>query len=870
MRKLYLFFKFLFYTSLFFGVVGIGVAFYFYQHFSKDLPKLDSLRDYNPPLVSEVFADDGTKIGEFWMERRLLLKPDEIPKLVIDAITSAEDDQFFEHSGINYQGILRAMFENFKAGKIKQGGSSITQQVVKSFLLSNERSYERKIKEALLAKRIEDALSKSEILYLYLNQIFFGNRAYGVEAAAQNYFHKSAKELSIAEAAMLAGMPKAPDEYSPIKNYERARQRQLYVLSRMYETGHIDKQQLEKAKNQKLKIYHAPIDQDYNKRYASWFVEDVRRMVMDKYYDKNDPQKFYKMGLKIYTTVDLKAQNAAEKAIARGLSELHKRHGWSGPLKTLQPYEYDAFNAANHKNIFLSQLEPDLHHGLTEDEMAAKKTELQKDKIYEGLVTAVDKTSLTVQVGHLTGKILAADYGWARPRSEYTYFYEGRANFVPDATKKFHVGDVIEVKKVVPEEGSKIYTAGSTYLSLEQTPAPESAIFSHDPWTGYVKAFVGGKSFENSEFNRATQAVRQTGSVFKAMLYGSALASGHYKPDTSVPNTTISIPDGNKNWVPKNFGGKSGGAMSFKSALTNSVNLCSVHILLSLGMHYGTHYATGFVRNLGITTPLAKVPSMALGANDMKLSEVVHAIGTYPTGGINQDLIFIKKIVDRYGNVKEENKPRKVKNFVEQLKDGDHTIVPDLHYDEDNVETILREDLWEMGKKAIEKDGLDLSPADKARLYGKHIPEGYTVSPYAAYNMVDVMQDIVNEGTAQRVKALGRPAAGKTGTTNDLTDVWFVGYVPDLVAGVWVGYDENKYKVGNGEQGGRTAAPIFLYYMKEYLEGTPIKKFEIPKEFNDPSLQPPSNVAGAKPTNLFIETPQNNNGNGAEFFLQDI
>jgi penicillin-binding protein 1A len=877
MKKLYWFFKFLFYTGLFFAVLGGGAIYYLFWTFSKDLPKLDNLKDYNPPVISEVFADDGSKIGEFWTERRILLAQDEIPKIMEQAIISSEDDRFFDHSGIDYFGIMRAMIENLKAGHVVQGGSTITQQVVKTFLLTKERTYERKIKEAILAKRIEENFTKQEILYLYLNQTYFGNRAYGIESAAQNYFHKHCKELNIAEAAMISGLAKAPSTFSPIRNFPRAKERQEYVIQRMYEEGYISEEQKNRAAAEPLKIYKAPTDKEYNLRYAPWFVEEVRRAIMKEYGDMVP----YTRGLKIYTTVDLKAQNAAEAAVARGLAELHKRHGYAGPLKHLEPAGHAAFNEANHRDIFLSRMEKDWYHPMTDGEIAAKPTELDADKVYQALVTGTDKNNATVRVGKATGVILPRDFGWARPRSDYTGYYDNSGIFgswatifVRDPSKLFKVGDVIEVKKLDPSQfppnDAKNYPEGQTYFSLEQSPQVEGALFSQDPWTGYVKAVVGGKNFEKSEFNRATQSERQTGSVFKALLYAASVSKG-YEPETVIDGSPVSIPDGpGRFWTPHNYGGESYGPSSFRNALTYSINLVSVHIVLDIG----THYVTGFLRNLGITTPIAKVYSMALGANDMRLAEISHAFGVFPTGGILQDLVYVKKITDRFGNVVEENKPRKVKNFVDQIKDGDLIRVPDIPYDASNIDGIIRPDLWEPGQKWIDADKLNLSPQEKVLLYGKQIPQGYTISPHTAYTMVDVMQDVVSKGTAVRVNSLKRPVAGKTGTTNDLTDTWFAGYTPDLVAAVWVGYDENKYKVGSGEQGGRTSAPIFLYYMKKYLEGAPVKQFEIPSEFKSAELMPPSKVegAGAQNPDLLFDGGENRGGksHGADFFLNDI
>lgn len=860
MRRLYLLFKFIFYFCTFFALLGIAAVFGVFWHFSSDLPKIDSLRDYAPPVVSEVYSDDGTKVGEFWIERRIVLKQGEIPKLVVDAITASEDDRFFEHSGIDYLGILRAMAENLKAGGIVQGGSTITQQVVKSLLLTKERTYERKIKEAILAKRIEDKFTKEEILYIYLNQIYFGNRAYGIETAAQNYFHKSAKELNIAEAALISGLAKAPSNYSPITNPERARERQHYVIDRMHHVGLISEAQRNRALSTKLTLYRAPTDKEYNMRHFPWFVEEVRRMLIKQYGD----QALYTQGFQIFTTLDLKAQAAADAAVQRGLTELHKRHGYHGPKKHLTPAEYPALSFATHKQMFFDNHDPDLFLENEDDKIAQTRVEPKKGKTYQAIATDVTANSITVQTGKVSGTIIAKDYGWARPRASAAHGYDG-VLYIRDPRSRIKVGDVIEVKLVEDTDDPRIYPAGQTYFSLEETPKVESALFSYDPHTGYVKAVVGGRDYALSEFNRATQAVRQTGSVFKPFVYTAGLDKG-YKTDTILHDAPISIPDGpGRYWTPQNYGGGYKGPLPFRSALVQSRNVPTVRLMLDVG----TDYVGALLRKLGISTPVAKVYAMALGANDMKPMEVARAFGVFPTGGILPKLIFVKRIVNRFGTVLEENVPPNIKNFVEQKKAGELVQLGRIRHEPENNEDDLREDLLNDAQKWIRDDKLNLTPYEKILLYGKHIPAGYALNPRTAYTMSGILQDVVNHGTGARVRALNRPAGGKTGTTNDLTDCWFVGFVPDLVAGIWTGYDENINKVGGGETGGKAAAPIFLYYMQDYLAGTPVKKFETPKEISLSELDSPVEIY---PGSRRIEGLFEGSGSsgGSDFFMDDI
>lgn len=864
MKRIYKLIKFCFYFSIILAAGAGGVVYYYYLEYQKDLPVMDSLKDYNPPVISEVYAEDGTKIGEFWIERRIVLSPQEIPKIIEQAIIASEDASFFDHSGIDYLGIVRAMIENLRAGAIVQGGSTITQQVVKSFFLTKARTWERKIKEAILAKRLEDSLTKKEILYLYLNQIFLGNRSYGIEAAAQNYFHKPAKELNIAEAAMIVGLAKAPSKFNPLRNFKRAKIRQEYVIQRLYEEGYISQQQMARAKNYPLKIYRAPTDRQFNRRIAPWFVEEVRRMIVEKY-GENVP---YTHGLQIYTTLDLKAQKAADDAIWKGLSELHKRHGYNGPVKNIPRSEWDKFNIKNHKMMYYDKLEPGAYFpNITNKKIANTKVKIINDKLYRGLVTDVNNKNrtVTVRVGNVTGTIINRDYGWARRRNNNSRGYNG-IMYIKSPGKTFHEGDIIEVKVInrdsLKDKVKKNYNEDKVYFSLEQTPQIEGALFSYNPFTGYVKAIVGGKDYSKSEFNRATQAVRQTGSIFKPFLYSAALDKG-YRTDTIIEDEPLKIPDGpGRYWTPKNYGGGYRGPMTFRSALIASRNVVSVRIILDIGVEY----VTAVLRKLGISTPIVKVYSMSLGSNDMKLMEVARAFGVFPTGGILPDLIFIKKMTDRFGTVLEQSQPKKIKNFEDQIKEGIHgqsALVSDSNTNIDN----LRKDLWTDAQTFIKRDHLMLTPFEEIILYGRYLPDGYVMNPKTAYTMVSIMQGIVNYGTGYRAKALGRPVAGKTGTTNDQTDCWFIGYTPDLVAGVWTGYDQARIKVGGGETGGKAAAPIFVYYMKEYLKGTPIAKFNIPKNMKYAELDPPVDVYPGDVSDLFTDT---GGSGGADFFADDI
>lgn len=863
MRKLYLFFKLGFYLLIVLFGVGIFGAYGSYTYYAKDLPKITSLKDYTPFVISEVFADDGQKIGEFWKQRRIVLAPDEIPRLFKDAIVASEDQRFFEHSGIDYLGIVRAALEGLKKGKLKQGASTITQQVARNFFLTNERTIHRKIREAILAKRIEDSLDKTEILHLYLNQIYLGNRAYGIEAAAQNYFHKTARELNTAEVAMVVALAKGGSYYDPTRYYKRAKERQEYVLKRMREMSYISAPQYDRAKAYKLVIYKAPTDKQYNRQFAPWFVEEVRRQLVDKY----GSHFLYTQGLKIYTTVNMKAQRAADLAVMRGTAEIHKRHGYSGPLENLPASEWDKFHAENQKRLYIDNFHPQWIPTTTPaSTIQSAQVALKPKKFYKALVTEVNRQdqTITARVGNVSGVIKKWDFGWARKRNLQTWGRNGRL-YLTNPGKKFKVGDVIEVQlKDTSKDKKNRYKADVTYFTLEETTKVESALFSYDPHTGYVKAIVGGKDFSQSEFNRATQARRQTGSVFKPLLYASALDKG-YDPDFIINDTPIRVPEGpNSYWEPRNSDGQFKGPLTFKDALRSSRNVVSAKIILDVG----TDYVTGLIRKLGISTKLLKVYSMALGSNEMKVSEMARSFGIFPTGGILPEYIYVTRITDRFGTLLEQNEPKLTTNFKEQIKSGSHEAVGSGSIDPTNVNRSLREDLWSESQYWIDRDKLELSPFEKIILYGKHIPDGYVINPKTAYTMIPIMQSVVQGGTGWRVRALGRPVAGKTGTTNDNTDAWFIGYTPNVVTAVWTGHDKTRYKLGFGEEGGSAAAPIFLYYMRDFLKDTPKLSFKIPPEIESPQIASPIQVAPGSGLEMFSNTLEG--GGGADIFLNDL
>lgn len=705
--------------------IAIG-GIYFYL--SKDLPKISSLTDYRPPIITTVYSDDNRKIAEFYKERRIILSLSEMPKVLIDAFIAAEDARFFKHKGIDFLSIIRAYFKNIEAGAIVQGGSTITQQVTKSFLLTPEKNYTRKIKEVILAYRIDKKFTKEEILFLYLNQIYLGHGAYGVEAASENYFGKSAKDLNLAECAILAGLPQAPSRYSPFRNPEKAKQRQIYVLNRMIAEGYITNIQATEAINTKLDI----------KPRCNWYIEKVpfytehiRRYIEKKY----GPDALYNDGLKIYTAVNIEMQKAAMKEIEKGLKALDKRQGYRGPLKHLAEEEIEAFS---------KELQEDF-----------EKNPIEEGKIVNGVVIEVNDTNDTaiIRIGNAQGIININSMRWARKPDPEVPYYETR---VEHPREVLDIGDVILVKLK-----NKITDSDLWELELEQEPNTQAALLSIEAETGHVKVMLGGRDFRESQFNRAIQSKRQPGSAFKPIIYAAAIDKG-YTPASVIIDSSIVFEDTEHNftWKPKNYEEKFHGPTLLRDAIAKSRNVVTIKILKDIGIDYVIDYA----RKLGITSNLSRDLSIALGSSGMSLLEIVTAYSVFANLGYFIEPVFITKIIDRNGNVLEEANIKR--------------------------------------KKVIDQS--------------------------TAYIITSLLEGVVKYGTGRRVQELNRPVAGKTGTTNNLHDAWFVGFTPRYITGTWVGFDDES-SLGKGETGSRAASPIWLGFMKYVLADKPVKVFHIPE-----------------------------------------
>jgi len=732
------------------------------------LPKVDRLADYRPPILSQVFGTDGTLVGEFYLERRTVVPVDKMPKRLIQAFVSAEDSNFYRHKGIDYLGVLRAAFKNVVSMRKKEGASTITQQVAKSMLLTPEKKFSRKLKEAILAKRMEERLSKDEILYIYLNQIYMGAGAYGVQLAAETYFGKEVETLNLAEMAMLAGLPKAPNSYSPIKHLDRAKERQAYVLERMVKEGYITRAEADYARAAPIVIQ--PLKK-VNADQSAYFLEQVRMQLVEKYGE----ERLYKDGLKIYTTMNGEMQRAAYDSVVNGLKALDKRQGFRGAAKYLEEAEVEPFCRKAEDEI---------------DDLS-----LKAGSVYQGVVTAVDPVNreLTVRVGDRTGTVPRKHMEWAG-KLELVSGY-GK----PEAKRAIGLGAVLELQVKVPDQDR----AGAVF-ALDQVPEAQAALIAIDPLTGGVRAMVGGYDFRKSQFNRAMQAKRNPGSAFKPIIYAAALDNGMTTASV-IDDSQVEYESGQeKAWKPKNYDNTYRGPVTMREALTDSINVVSVKILERIGTSAAIEYA----KKLGIASPMANNLTLALGSSSVTPMELTSAYGVFASGGYRTTPYFVTKVLDREGNVLEEVSEPKIPVFTR--------ISSASVENEEEVE----------GGEGEGEEGSARQPAQPvlSTATGGAYP---VVPPETAFIMTNLMQSVVTSGTGGRARAVGRPVAGKTGTTNDMKDAWFVGFVPQLVAGVWVGYDQER-SLGSSGSGGQAAAPIWTEFMQRALSGVPVRHFQSP------------------------------------------
>lgn len=811
------------------GLVGVAAV---VVYFSRDLPKFDSLRDYAPPRMTRIYANDGTVVGEVFTERRTVVPMSDVPAVMVQAIVAAEDANFFEHGGVDWLGIIKAAVSNLRSGGHARGASTLTQQTVKTFLLTNERSYSRKIKEAILALRLERNLSKQDILHLYLNQIYFGNRRYGIEEAARYYFNKSVKDITLEEASALASIPKSPSQLNPRRNAKRAKERQIYVLQRMQANGFISAERAAEAIAAPLPVAPLPAEPP-----GAWYVAEVRRQLIDSLGET----LVLEGGLRVETAMDATLQKAAEQAVQTGLRALDKRQGYRGALATLDDATWSKL-----KQAALAEHEADEKEGVQGwsadevcdlrridtkalaqaapaddgEELAERSVRWKPREAGEEIVARVSrvtKTSASVDLCSSEETLTLANARWARG------WNLSRQTAAPtNLSQVLKPGDLILVrieKKracAAKDEKSGKCTHSPLDLSLEQMPLAEGALVAIEPDTRGVVALVGGYDFSRSFFNRATQARRQSGSAFKPLIYAAALEQGQLRallpPDVFGPQarerctiftnrqTVFDTPElirdkwTGQPWQPKNYAGDVfDGPMSLRDALAASKNTIAVKLMSEIGceptlpldfdamQERGLERVKDLARRVGINSAIPNSLTVALGAGEVTPIELTNAYATFAMDGRFSDPILIRRVLAPDGAVLVDNTPK-------------FDVQPPLF----------------PGQPAL--------PGP---------PRGIRAA--LAYVVTDLMRSVVESprGTGASMRKLNRPIAAKTGTANEQRDAWFIGYTPEVVTGVWTGFD-NHDPLGSAETGGRAAGPIWLDFMQKAEATLPHRTWEVP------------------------------------------
>jgi penicillin-binding protein 1A len=697
--------------------------------FSTDLPQVTELEQYRPSTITELYDDQNRVIGQFSLQRRVIDNYDDFPKVLRDALTSTEDKDFESHWGVDIWRVFGAAYRDVAAGGRAQGASTLTMQLARNLFLSPDRNFRRKIQEVMLSIQIERRFTKPQIFTLYANQIYLGHGVYGFEAGANYYFGKKAKDLNLEEAAVLAGLPKAPNAYSPINNPERALRRRNLVINNMLEDGKITAEEAQRAKNSPIRLNV----QGEPNSVAPYFVEEIRQYLEKKY----GSEEVHEKGLRVYTSLNLEMQKAANLAVLDGLAAYERRHGWKGSLLNV---------IANGESL------TGYVHADWDDGMAPSS-------YVHALVTSVGPQYATLKFGKYGAELGPAEIKWTRYTSPQQFLSRG---------------DLVYVK-ILELNGTQ------SRVSLEQESGVQGALLAIDNSTGDVKAMVGGRSFEESKFNRATQALRQVGSSFKPYIYTAAIDEG-MTPDDTVLDAPISFPGGPAGpWTPHNYDGKYEGVITFRRALAHSRNIPAVKVTERVG---GIKTVIEYVRKFGITSPMPPFLPVALGAAEITLWEQTAAFSTFPNDGVRVTPRLIRKVEDYDGRVLEEDYP--------EVKD--------------------------------------------------------VVSARTARIMVSMLQEVVLHGTGAAAAKLNHPLGGKTGTTNDFTDAWFVGFSPSITCGVWVGFDEKK-TLGNKETGAMAALPIWMDFMRVALKGRESESFAAP---------PPDMNAVARK----VDTPDKSPGDG--------
>ncbi len=730
------------------GAAGVGI--YYYQQVSIELPDVTLLRSYKPSLVTRVFGQDGSLIREFYIERRFLVDLDEVPDVVIQALLATEDARFEEHPGIDVIGIARAAVKNIIGGGIVQGGSTITQQLAKTLFLTPRRSLDRKIREVILAIRIEKTFSKREILSLYLNQIYFGHGAYGIEAASRIYFGKNALDLTLSEAALLAGLPRAPSNYSPFKSYKRALRRRAHVLRRMIDEGYITPDEWAQAEEQPIRL---------TKRFSpsgdtGYAIEYVRRRLEGLF----GASRLYRGGLKVYTTINREMQLQANLAVRRGILKVDRRRGYRGPIGSVD-LRWSGEKTWRMVSRIMGGRE--------------RRREIRKGIWMPAVVLSVSGKKVELSLKNGAAFLRLKDARWARP---FDPRQSGRGEKLTRLGTILRRGDVILVERIGPEDKDKKGPSPEEAfpVALVQEPEVQAAAVVIDPKNGAIRAMIGGFDFERSQFNRAYQAVRPPGSAFKPVTYSVAISEG-WTPSDIVMDAPIIFPSGGPSgyWKPTNFEDRFFGPTTLREALARSRNVVTVKLANSVGISKVLKRA----RKLGIRSPLKSNLSIALGSSGVTLLDLTSMYGTLANQGRHVEPHIITRVENASGAV-----------------------------------------IWRA------------SPGVRQAL-----------PPEEAYLLISLLKNVVEWGTARKAKKLKRPIAGKTGTTNDFEDAWFVGVTPLYATGIWVGMDD-KTTLGRNETGSKAALPIWMNIAKRIHEGLPPVDFEPPPEIQMVSIDPKTGV----------------------------
>jgi penicillin-binding protein 1A len=702
-------------TTLFALAIVMGALAGVFFAFESDLPQVTSLEEFQPNIITQVFAADGSVLGEFAIEKRIVVAFRDIPPVLRNAIVAVEDADFWKHIGINFWRIPGAALANLRSGRRGQGFSTLTMQLTRLLFLTPEKTYERKIKEGILAFQIEKNFTKEEILTLYCNQIYFGHGNYGVEAASRFLFSKPVRDLTLTEAALVAGIAQSPSRLSPIENPERALARRNHVLDRMADEKYVSREEAAAAKGQPLglRLRREPPS------VAPHFLEEVRKYLEREY----GSQRIYQGGLRVYTTLDPAMQRAASRAVRDGLRALDRRaRGFVPPLPAL------------------------LKDGMLPDPLHLDEWDwpFGEGDVVRGVVVASDRATAVVQIGAYRARLSPADVAWTRRASMAEVLPRG-------AVAPFRIQSLVDA------DGRR-----EAKVALEQEPKVEGALLCLDVKSGAVRAMVGGYDFERSKFNRATQAMRQVGSAFKPVVYSAALETLGWTPTSVLVDAPLSFPNpwNRTTWSPQNYDGAYMGPITLRRAVELSRNVPAVKTLQAVGVEKGIEYA----RRLGLAGDLPPYLPIALGAGEATLQEMVSAFATFANQGLRMRPFLVERITDRDGNVIEEAAPR----------------------------------------------ATDALRAD------------------TAYLMTSLLRGVVEHGTAARARKFHRPIAGKTGTTNDFTDAWFVGFEPSLAAGVWVGFDEKKDSLGRGETGAEAALPIWMEFWAAATASRPVEEYPIP------------------------------------------